>query len=113
MRDWSRSATTTKFRIELTRGRETDVVFSREREAYLGLIETTWSSGGREFGLLVCDMFSGPVFVSYDVVQHRMLPTAGIQRSIEAQIMKRYSLAPGTDVVTWACSERGAAAYQR
>jgi hypothetical protein len=113
LRDWSRNATTTKFRIEVTRGGETDMVFSREREAYLGLIETSWFPDAKQVGLLVCDMFSGPVLINYDIMRHRVLPTAVIQRSIEAQIQHRYSLAPGTDVLTWACSERGSAAYRR
>ena len=62
-------------------------------------------------GLLVCDMLSGPVFLSYDIDHRQLLPPLIFRQFLEGQIRQKYAATHEEDLIGWACSERGNAAY--
>ena len=101
------------FRIEVSNGRSTRVIFSRELDSMVGLVEAHWTSNGDRVGILVCEMFGGPVFVSYDLANRASLPPLLFRSAIEQQIVAKYALAGGEGVLSWACSHQGNAAYQK
>ena len=44
-------------------------------------------------GVLVCDMLSGPVFLSYDVARNQALPPTTFRPLIEGQIKRKHAAA--------------------
>lgn len=100
------------FRIEVSKGGLTRVIFRRELGSMVGLVEAHWTPSGDRVGILVCEMFGGPVFASYDFANSSSLPPLLFRTAIEQQIAGKYSPPSGEDVLGWACSERGTAAYR-
>lgn len=111
MRNLPSFAADYRFKIELSNARGDIVIHSASRESAIGLVEIYWSADGTEMGLLVCDMLSGPVFLSYDILHQRALPPPTFRQFLERQIIRKYSAADKGDLIGWACSERGNAAY--
>jgi hypothetical protein len=101
-----------KFRIEVSSDKGTRIVFKDDLESSLGLIEAHWSAGGEQMGLLVCNLIGPPVWVNYDVAHDQMLSPMAMQPIIVKQLKLKYSLADGTDAISWACSKQGMSAYR-
>jgi hypothetical protein len=101
-----------KFRVEVSTTGGVTVVYRRERQSAIGLVEAYWSQDEKQVGVLVCDMLSDPVFVSYDLARHQMLSPLTFRPALEQQIRRKYPTADREDPVGWACSNAGSAAYQ-
>lgn len=101
-----------RFKVELSTARGEIVIHSEPQESAIGLVEIYWSANSTQMGVLVCDMLSGPVFLSYDVARNQALPPTTFRPLIEGQIKRKYAAADQEDLIGWACSERGNAAYK-
>ena len=100
-----------RFRVEVTTTRGTSVIYREDRGSAIGLVEAHWSPNGDQVGVLVCNIFTKPLLVGYDVAHSQALDGSVFRSAIEDQLGKKYSLAKGTDAVDWACSPAGSAAY--
>ena len=113
LRNFPQSAADYVFRIEISDGENTRVILTHDLESAVGMVEAHWNPEGDQVGLLVCEMFSGPIWLSYDFAHHLELPPATFRSAIEEQIRKRYSPPSDEDLIDWACSHQGNAAYQK
>lgn len=111
MRNLPSQAADYRFKVELSTPRGEIVIHSEPHESAVGLVEIYWSVDGTQVGLLVCDMLSAPVFLSYDIAQQRPLPPSTFRQFLEGQIRQKYAAADEGDLIGWACSERGNTAY--
>jgi hypothetical protein len=111
MRNLPSYAADYRFKVELSTARGEIVIHSEPQESAIGLVEIYWSANGTQMGLLVCDMLSGPVFLSYDVAHRQLLPPLTFRHFLEGQIKHKYAAADQEDLIGWACSQRGNAAY--
>lgn len=111
MRNLPSYAADYRFKVELSTTGGEIAIHSEPRESAVGLVEVYWSADGTQMGLLVCDMLSGPLFLSYDIARQRPLPPSTFRQFLEGQIREKYAAADEGDLIGWACSERGNAAY--
>ena len=101
-----------RFRIELLTSRGMDVIYSHDRSSAIGFVDARWSEDSASIGLLVCNDFSGPILISYDVGRRESLPASTFQTPLKEHIKREYSLGPEVDALHWACSSSGRAAYR-
>ncbi len=102
-----------KFRVEVSTGSGTTVIYEHQRQSAIGLVEIHWSPDNKQFGLLICNRYSGPLWISYDLARNRPLSLATFRSILEQQLRRKYRIAVDVDVVQWACSSRGSAAYRK
>jgi hypothetical protein len=98
--------------VEVSTARGSTVIYDDRRGASIGLVEASWSADGK-VGLLVCNAFSGPVLISYDLTSNRPLDRSTFRSALEQQLETKYSLPRNMNVIQWACSREGKAAYER
>jgi hypothetical protein len=101
------------YRVEVVTGGVSDVIYSQPNGASLGLVEVHWTPSNDKLGLFVCNMQNGFIELSYDLKSRKSLSGPVFLEDINRQIATRYSLAPETDVLRWACSNSGNLAYRR
>jgi hypothetical protein len=111
MRNSPGSAAEYRFRVEVSTQAETTVIYEHGAGAAIGLVEAHWSPDQGEVGVLVCNMFTKPLFLGYDITHRRPVDGSLFRPIIEDQLRKKYSLTSGADATGWACSPSGNAAY--
>ena len=90
------------------------VIFQKATDSAIGLVEVHWPTDGKSVGILICDMLSGPIFISYDISESRALEPSYFKAQLTAQLLRKYKNRPISDgdVVPWACSIEGRSAYK-